>query len=130
MSSQLTSLAERPKERRKEIARAGGIASGIARRKKQSLREIGQAMMCDKASKSDAKKIMKMYPELTEDDITVKAKLFYEQIVKAKKGDTKAFEVLRDTIGEKPIDKVENLNSERKFSCVKFVDGDKTIELS
>lgn len=34
-------------------------------------------------------------------------KISVAQIVKALNGDTKAFEVIRDTIGEKPTDKVE-----------------------
>ena len=34
-------------------------------------------------------------------------KMSVAQIVKAMKGDTRAFEVIRDTIGEKPTEKVE-----------------------
>lgn len=130
MSHVKSSLAEQTPERRKEIARAGGIASGIARRRASSLEELGQAMINGKPKKSDVKKILAMCPNLTEDDVTMKAKILYEQIKKAETGDTKSFEVVRDTIGEKPTDKIENLNSERKFSSIKFVDGDKTIELS
>lgn len=34
------------------------------------------------------------------------------QVEKALKGDTKAYEVIRDTIGEKPTDKVENTGTQ------------------
>jgi len=36
-------------------------------------------------------------------------------IEKCLKGDTKAYEIIRDTIGEKPKDKVENLNIETTY---------------
>lgn len=44
-------------------------------------------------------------------------------IEKALKGDTKAFEVLRDSIGEKPVDKVQ-ANVFNYEESLKAVDGD------
>ncbi len=44
-------------------------------------------------------------------------------IDKALKGDTKAFEVIRDTVGEKPIDKVQ-ANVFNYEDSLKAVDGD------
>lgn len=40
------------------------------------------------------------------DDKTMK-QLIKSMIVQAKKGNTKAFEILRDTVGEKPVEKQE-----------------------
>jgi hypothetical protein len=47
-------------------------------------------------------------------------------IEKCLKGDTKAYEIIRDTIGEKPKDKVENLNIETTYEDYinKVVDED------
>ena len=36
-------------------------------------------------------------------------------IKEALKGNTKAFELVRDTIGEKPVDKVENVNIDMEY---------------
>lgn len=38
-----------------------------------------------------------------------------KQFEKALKGDTKAFEVLRDTAGQKPVDKVEQVNIDAEY---------------
>lgn len=82
----LVSLAERTTSEQREIAKAGGVASGEARRKRKSLREELELLL----ENGD-----------TQESVAVAL------IEKAIKGDVKAFEVLRDTIGEKPVDKVE-----------------------
>ena len=73
-----------PKEVR-ENGKKGGIASGEARRKRKTLKEELLLMLSDGE---------------TQQSVT------FALIEKAMSGDTKAFEVIRDTIGEKPIDKV------------------------
>ena len=82
----LVSLAERTTSEQREIAKAGGVASGEARRKRKSLREELELLL----ENGD-----------TQESVAVAL------IEKAMKGDVKAFEVIRDTIGEKPVDKVE-----------------------
>lgn len=67
----------------------GGKASGESRRARKTLKEELLLLL----SEGDTQK-------------TVSVAL----LKKAMDGDTKAFEVLRDTIGEKPVDKVENKN--------------------
>ena len=76
----------RTKEEARELGRRGGIASGEARRKRKTLREELLAL-------------------LEEGDTQSKVSL--SLIGKALTGDTKAFEVIRDTIGEKPTEKQE-----------------------
>lgn len=73
-------------EEAREIGRKGGIASGEARRKRKTLREELLLLL----EKGD-----------TQERISLAL------LQKAMNGDTKAFEVLRDTVGEKPVDKVE-----------------------
>ena len=73
------------KEEARERGRKGGLASGEARRKRKTLKEELLLMLAE----GD-----------TQQSVTLAL------IEKAMSGDTKAFEVIRDTIGEKPVDKV------------------------
>lgn len=81
----LVSLAARTTEEQRAIASAGGKASGEARRKRKTLKEELLLMLSEGE---------------TQQSVTLAL------IEKAMSGDTKAFEVIRDTIGEKPVDKV------------------------
>ena len=71
------------------IAANGGRKSGESRRARKTLKEELLLLLSD----GDTQK-----------SVTVAL------LQKAMDGDVKAFEVLRDTIGEKPVDKVENKN--------------------
>ena len=73
------------KEEARERGRKGGLASGEARRKRKTLKEELLLILSEGE---------------TQQSVTLAL------IEKAMSGDTKAFEVIRDTIGEKPIDKV------------------------
>ena len=73
------------KEEARERGRKGGLASGEARRKRKTLKEELLLMLSEGE---------------TQQSVTLAL------IEKAIGGDTKAFEVIRDTIGEKPVDKV------------------------
>ena len=72
-------------EEARERGRKGGLASGEARRKRKTLKEELLLMLSERE---------------TQQSVTLAL------IEKAMSGDTKAFEVIRDTIGEKPVDKV------------------------
>ena len=69
-----------------EEAKKGGIKSGEARRARKTLKET-LLMMLEEGN--------------TQNDITLAL------LQKALNGDTKAYEVIRDTVGEKPTDKIE-----------------------
>lgn len=73
----------------REKGRKGGIKSGEVRRARKTLKEELLALL----SLGNTQK-----------------KISTSLLKKAQKGDTKAFEVIRDTIGEKPVDKQEFLN--------------------
>lgn len=73
-------------EEAREIGRKGGLASGETRRKRKTLREELLAMLADGN---------------TQESITAAL------LEKAMDGDVKAFEVVRDTVGEKPVDRIE-----------------------
>lgn len=81
------------KEELKKRQRNGGLKSVEVRAERKKLRELLEIalMMTDE--------------ETGEKNNTV---ITAALINKAKSGDTKAYEVIRDTIGEKPVDKVQN----------------------
>lgn len=82
-------------EERKEHARRGGLAKGESYKKKRLLKEYLQAILdCETAQG-------KTYAE----------EISFSLIQKALDGDTKAFEVIRDSIGQKPKDEIELNNS-------------------
>lgn len=88
-----------------ESGRKGGIASGEAKRHKKELREIIELLF---------------EKEMIDKDGTVVSgaeAIAKKQFDKALKGDTKAFEVLRDTAGQKPVDKVEQVNIDAEYKA-------------
>ena len=78
------------------MTRKGGIKSGEVRRARKTLREELLLLL----SEGDTQKRMSL-----------------AQLEKALQGDTKAFEVIRDSIGEKPTEKQE-------------ITGDQTLSIS
>ena len=82
----------------------GGIASGEARRKKRDLKLAIQSLL--EADVKDKK---------TGETMSGAEALAMAQYRKALKGDTKAFEVLRDTSGQKPVEKVEQVNIDGEY---------------
>lgn len=87
-----------PEEARKYGCK-GGKASVEARAKMKTFRQIGQLMLTSKPQPELLAKLKTFYPEICE-DWTLKDIIFHAQTHKALMGDTRAFEAVRDTIGE------------------------------
>lgn len=88
-----------------ELGSAGGIASGIAKREKRTMREIAEIILSKDVMTSDGV-------------VTGKYAILAKVIKKALKGDLQAATFIRDTIGEKPTDKQEitgNLGVKKVF---------------
>lgn len=68
-----------------EEQKNGGIASGIARRRKKALKE----------------ELITLLETLDKEGHSVQEKISFALIKEASKGNVRAFEVIRDTIGEK-----------------------------
>ncbi len=83
----LKPMSERTKKEQREIARMGGIASGKARAERKTLKE---------------ELLLLLSQGNTQEKISLSL------IQQAMQGNVKAFETIRDTVGEKPVDKVEN----------------------
>lgn len=91
----LKSFSERTEKEQREIQQKGGKASGEARRQKRDLRRALEALL-DK----------NMGRNKDGEDVSGAEALALKQFEKALKGDTRAFEVIRDTAGQKPVEKV------------------------
>lgn len=87
----------RPSEYRlsQEEAKKGGIASGEARRRKRDLRLAMEALLEQDITDNKGK------------TVSGAEAIALKQFQKALKGDTRAFEMIRDTAGQKPVDKVQ-----------------------
>ena len=98
----------------RENGKKGGIASGRARREKKMFQDA----------------VLKALKTKDTDGMTVLEKGVVAVIERMLKGDTKAFEILRDTAGEKPTDKVEaSVTNDNQQLMKKFLDGIKKHEI-
>jgi hypothetical protein len=90
----------------RELGAKGGKASGESRRKRRTFREIFTAILASDIPDTDvgalAEMIKKNFGVASINEATA-----YAVVFRAMNGDTRAFEILRDTIGEKPSDKVD-----------------------
>ena len=107
--------SEKSPEERSRIARMGQIASTEAKRRKKTFREAMEAILEKEVLDKNGNKI---------DLLTA---ISAKQVEKASKGDTKAFEVIRDTIGQKPVERVEITEWDTKIAgeIEAYVDGRK-----
>ena len=89
--------------------RNGGIASGKARREKKLFRETLESLlsMSLKNSKDVTIEEIQSFAGIKGKNISVQDAILVAQIQKAMKGDTRAAEYVRDTIGENPSMKIE-----------------------
>ena len=94
MNKNLNPFGTLTEDEQRKISSKGGKASGEARRKKKLLRECLEIML--------EKEMTDKKGETMTGAEALSAKLFKE----AMKGNVKAFEVLRDTAGQKPVEKV------------------------
>lgn len=114
----------RTPEERRENARKAGVASGIARRKKKRMKELCDLVLNNKIQdERTVEGLRQRFPEIESDDITYELVLILKQYEKAKDGDSKAFELLRDTSGQKPAEKQEvSLENSGKLEIL--IDGE------
>ena len=102
----------------------GGIASGEARKKKKQLKELAEVILDNKIKNEAVIEDMKdKFPELNVEDITYGLMLLLKQYEKAKDGDAKAFELLRDTSGQRPVEKQEVTNLDNNGYIRVVIDG-------
>lgn len=102
---------KRTEKEQREIRSKGGKASGEARRARKTLREELLALLSQDIKTEDGKPV--------NTQVAMSTSIIKEAI----DGNTKAFELVRDTIGEKPVDKVEQVNIDMEYKeCVDYVE--------
>ena len=93
----------RTTEEQREIARKGGIASGRARAEKRDLRKALELLL--EQTFTDKKGVTRTGAQ------ALVEKLF----ATAMSGNVKAFEVIRSTVGQDPVQKVEQVNIDMEY---------------
>lgn len=97
----LIPMDRRTEEEARELGRSGGIASGISRRRKKSLREAADLYLS--LPVSDRKKWNKISEEgVDPEDIDNQMAMIIGLTQAAMRGDAKAAKIVVDLIGEKP----------------------------
>lgn len=96
-------------EEAQKMGAKGGIASGKARRERKAMREQLE-MLLKLPLKNE--KLKKQIADLgvNKKEIDNQMAMTIALYQEAMRGNTKAYELIRDTIGEKPIEQVQNLN--------------------
>ena len=89
----------RTPEERRENARKAGIASGIARRQKKTLREIGE-MIGSLDIKSEKNREILRQAGIDDEDMINDVGMLFRLNLKAQQGDTRAIELLAKLRGE------------------------------
>lgn len=109
----LVSLADRTTEEQREIARKGGIASGKAKREKKMLKDLLEEAL------SKGTETNNEYVNITK-----------ALIKEANKGNVKAYEVIRDTLGQKPKEVIEvsKTTDETILEVEKYLNSKKEVD--
>lgn len=107
MNDNLKPLNTRTKEEQREIQRKGGKLSGASRRKRKTFREAAEMLLSMKLTPKEAEELAKKLGVSTKGWTQTEA-IVIAQVNQARRGNTKAFVALRDTMGEKPTDHVEH----------------------
>lgn len=103
--------SDQNREEAKKNGRKGGIASGKAKRKKIVYKKIFEEITQLKLSKENhIQKLKELYPEVTEDEMNYGVLSAFRILEKSLSGSTKAFEIVRDTMGQAPVQKQEITN--------------------
>lgn len=92
--------SDQSREKAKINGAKGGVASGVAKRKKASLKKAIESIFGLKVDSATAAQLSKL--GVDEDDQTVQTAVVVAQAVKAMRGDTKAADFLAKYSGDNP----------------------------
>ncbi len=97
------------KEEAKEMGRKGGKASAKKRQQNKTFKEIINKFLDGQVTDDRLKEQMVEFG-FADNEVSNKSCAVFALWKEAIKGNTKAFELMRDTIGEKPIEQIQNIN--------------------
>ena len=94
---------------RRENARKAGKASAKKRQQNKTFKEIINKFLNGQVTDDKLKEQMVEFG-FADNEVSNKSCAVFALWKEAIKGNTKAFELMRDTIGEKPIEQIQNIN--------------------
>lgn len=97
-----------PEQRRKNASKAGK-ASAKKRQQNKTFKEIINKFLDGQVTDDRLKEQMVEFG-FADNEVSNKSCAVFALWKEAIKGNTKAFELMRDTIGEKPIEQIQNIN--------------------
>ena len=97
-----------PKQRRENASKAGK-ASAKKRQQNKTFKEIINKFLDGQVTDDRLKEQMVEFG-FADNEVSNKSCAVFALWKEAIKGNTKAFELMRDTIGEKPIEQIQNIN--------------------
>lgn len=97
-----------PKQRRENASKAGK-ASAKKRQQNKTFKEIISKFLDGQVTDDRLKEQMVEFG-FADNEVSNKSCAVFALWKEAIKGNTKAFELLRDTIGEKPVEQIQNIN--------------------
>ena len=109
----------------RSMGKKGGIASGKARREKKMFRETLETILFMPMKTGESMDVEKIqnFASIKGQNISVQEAIMIAQVQKAMKGDTRAAEYIRDTVGQKPTD---NMNMSLELPV--FFEGEDDLE--
>ena len=93
-------------EEAREIGAKGGRASGESRRRKKTLREQMEMLLSLPVQDEQTRDFIESLG-ISREEVNNALAITLSMYQEALKGNTKAFELIRDTIGEKPTDRLQ-----------------------
>ena len=117
MNDNLIPFTELTEDEHRKIATKGGIASGKARRRKKLIKEQLELLLSLPIKDENVKKKLKQ-SGIDADNLDNQMAMIIAIWNRALKGDVQAFNSIRDTVGEKPRDVIENINNEQRVVIV------------
>lgn len=105
----LIPLNKRTQRERKEIASKGAKATNKKKAERKKFNELFDNYLNKEITDEQLKEQMKQFG-FEEKECTNKNAIVFAQYKEALKGSTQAFIAVRDTMGEKPVEQIQNLN--------------------
>lgn len=118
-------------EEQREKARKGGIASGVARRKRKAMKENLELLLSLKVQDKKIKAVMKALG-IKESEMTNQMAMQVAMLNQSLKGNVQAYKELRDTVEGKPTDNIKvdgNINTTNPLESLSTEEIRKAIEL-
>ena len=109
------------KEELKKRQSNGGKKSGQVRRERKTMKENLLMLLSMDAPERVSVQIQNTLPEIDKKELNYQNAILVSLIQQALKGNIKAVEIIRDTIGEKPTEKVDATNTNIEITDEKII---------